>query len=72
MNQQFVEALLFTIVVMFNNGAYRVESGIVEECPPSEKVVPPLERGLKNNEFRGWHATCQKIAIISKGKGQPL
>ena len=72
MNQQFVEALLFTIVIMLNNGAYRVESGIVEECPPSEKVVPPLERGLKDNEYRGWHATCQKIAIIAKGKGQPL
>tara|TARA_R110002074_G_C12350601_1_gene649601 strand:- start:375 stop:593 length:219 start_codon:yes stop_codon:yes gene_type:complete len=72
MGQQFVEALLFTLIIMFNNGAYHVESGIVKECPPSEKVVPPLEKGLKDNEYRGWHATCQKIAIIVKGKGQPL
>ena len=72
MGQQFVEALLFTLIIMFNNGAYHVESGIVKECPPSEKVVPPLEKGLKDNEYKGWHATCQKIAIIVKGKGQPL
>ena len=72
MNQQFVEALLFTIIIMLNNGVYKVESGIVEECPPYEEVVPLLERKLNNNEYRGWHATCQKIAIISRGKGQPL
>ena len=48
MSQQFVEALLFTIIIMFNNGAYKVESGIVEECPPYEKVVPLLEKGLND------------------------
>tara|TARA_R100001463_G_scaffold10525_5_gene30583 strand:- start:1613 stop:1831 length:219 start_codon:yes stop_codon:yes gene_type:complete len=72
MSQQFVEALLFTIIIMFNNGAYKVESGIVKECPPYEEVVPRLEKGLHDNEYRGWHATCQKIAIIVRPKGQPL
>ncbi len=72
MSQQFVEALLFTIIIMLNNGDYNVKSGIVQECPPYEEVVPLLEKGLKDNEYRGWHATCQKIAIIVKSKGQPL
>ena len=72
MNQQFVEALLFTIIIMLNNGVYKVESGIVEECPPYEEVVPLLERKLNNNVYRGWHATCQKIAISVRNKGEPL
>lgn len=71
MGQQFLEALLFTVIIMFHTGEYSVKSDIVDECPPHEKIVPLLNKGLEDNEYKGWHATCQHIAFVIN-KGQPL
>tara|TARA_R110001632_G_scaffold144980_1_gene261699 strand:- start:65 stop:280 length:216 start_codon:yes stop_codon:yes gene_type:complete len=71
MEMSVVQALLFTVVIIFHTGEYSVKSDIVDKCPQQEEVVPLLNKGLEDNEYKGWHATCQHIAFVSN-KGQKL